>query len=186
MWGFVWRGSVAACLFCALMGNASYGQVLRMGAVGASSGVAEGERFGMRSLAGQAASGIPVNDVYRHGVGFWFADTHIKIPNATEETEAEPGELPARFELWQNYPNPFNPSTTIEYDTPAAGHVTLEIFSILGQRLAVLVNELQAAGKHKVIWNAVDDAGTPAASGVYLYRIAAGRFVKTRTMTLVK
>jgi len=185
MWGLVWRGSAAILLSCVLVGDA-YGQVLRMGAVGASSGVAVGKKFGMRSLAGQAASGIPVSDNYRYGVGLWFADTQIKIPDAVEETETLPGDLPAKFELRQNYPNPFNPSTTIEYDTPTTAHVRIEVFSILGRRMAVLVNEQQPAGKHKLIWNAADDTGASVASGVYLYRIVAGRFTKTRTMTLVK
>jgi hypothetical protein len=140
----------------------------------------------MRSVVGQAAAGIPVNGEYRHGVGFLFADTEIKIPNATEETEAVPAELPTRFDLRQNYPNPFNPSTTIVYDVPGAAHVLIDVFNILGQRVVVLVNEKRPAGTHKVVWNARDETGGLVSSGVYLYRIVASDFVKTRTMTLVK
>jgi len=162
------------------------GQLLRMGAVGASSGIAQGAKHGMRSLVGQATAGIPVSDKFRHGVGFLFADTEIKIPNAAEGVETLPEELPDRFELRQNYPNPFNPSTTIEYATVEPTRVRLEIFNILGQRVALLVDDVKPAGVHKAVWRATDDKGGPAASGVYLYRLVAGDFVRTRTMTLVK
>lgn len=180
----MWRGLAVAFALC-VFGSDAYAQVLRMGSVGASSGIAAGEKFGMRSLSGQAAAGIPVNGKYRHGVGFWFADPEIRIPNSTEDEEPPDG-IPARFELHSNYPNPFNPSTTIEFDVAAATHVRLEIFNILGQRVSLLVNELKASGRHKVVWNARDDGGSAVSSGVYLYRISADRFVKTRTMTLVK
>lgn len=185
MRGRMWRGFATAVLLCAC-GVEANGQLMRFGAAGASSGIARGEKFGMRSLVGQASAGIPVNDNLRHGVGFWFADPEIKIPNSTEDTETEPLDLPARFELHQNYPNPFNPTTTIEFDLPVAATVRVEVFNILGQRMAMLVNELRAAGRHKVTWNARDDAGGQASSGVYVYRIVAGDYVRTRTMTLVK
>jgi hypothetical protein len=159
---------------------------LRLGAVGASSGVAEGSKHGMRSLIGQAAAGIPVNGKFRHGVGFLFADTEIKIPNAVEETETTPGEVPLRFDLRQNYPNPFNPSTTIIYDVAVATHVLVDVFNILGQRMTVLVDTKQPAGTHEVVWDARDETGRTVSSGVYLYRIVAGDFVRTRTMTFVK
>ena len=184
MRGRMWRGLATAALLCACVD--AHGQLMRFSAAGASGGIAKGEKFGMRSLVGQASAGIPVNDDFRHGVGFWFADTEIKIPNSTEETETLPPDVPVRFELHQNYPNPFNPSTTIEFDLATPSRVKVEVFNILGQRMALLVNELLAVGRHKVAWNATDDSGGPASSGVYLYRINAGDFVRTRTMTLVK
>ncbi len=185
MWGLI------RILFVGVVGIlatsvGAHGQLLRMGSVGASSGIAQGSKHGMRSLIGQATAGIPVNDKFRHGVGFLFADTEIKIPNATEEVETPAEEVPDRFELRQNYPNPFNPSTTIEYATVQATQVRLEIFNILGQRVALLVDEVKPAGVHKAVWRATDDKGGAAASGVYIYRLVAGDFVQTRTMTLVK
>lgn len=185
MKGPVWRGSAAILLLCLSMGMA-HGQELRAGAVGASSSIAKGQKFGMRSLVGQAAAGIPVSSNFRHGVGFWFADTGIKIPNSTEETEDFSDPLPVKFELHQNYPNPFNPSTTIAYALPLATHVTVDVFNILGQKMVSLVDEVQEAGSHKVVWNATDNTGGQVSSGVYIYRIVADRFVQTRTMALVK
>jgi len=184
MRGRMWRGLATTVLVCICAD--AHGQLLRLGAAGASSGISKGQRFGMRSLVGQASAGIPVNDNFRHGVGFWFADTEIKIPNAAEEMETSPLDLPARFQLHQNYPNPFNPATTIEFDVPASARVRIEVFNILGQRTQVLVDEMRSAGRHKVIWNATDQTGRQTPSGVYLYRIVAGDYVSTRTMTLVK
>jgi len=184
MRGRMWRGLATVALVCICVD--AHGQLLRFSAAGASSGISKGQKFGMRSLVGQASAGIPVNDDFRHGVGFWFADTKIKIPNAAEETETAPLDFPARFQLHQNYPNPFNPATTIEFDVPASARVRIDVFNILGQRTRVLVDEIRSAGRHKVIWNSTDETGGQAPSGVYLYRIVAGDYVSTRTMTLVK
>lgn len=89
--------------------------------------------------------------------------------------------IPTAFYLEQNYPNPFNPATTIEYGIPRPAHVTLEIYNSLGQKIAVLVNEQQSRGRHRVNWNANGHA-----SGTYLFRIKAGDFEQSKRMTLVK
>jgi hypothetical protein len=88
---------------------------------------------------------------------------------------------PENYALAQNYPNPFNPSTEIEYALPEAAEVQLEVFNMMGQRVATLVSERQTAGNHSVSF----DAGT-LASGVYLYRLSAGQEVITQKMTLLK
>jgi photosystem II stability/assembly factor-like uncharacterized protein len=90
-------------------------------------------------------------------------------------------ELPATFELGQNYPNPFNPSTTIEYALLARAHVTLTVYNLLGQAVAMLVDEVQEAGHSSVAFNA---EGLP--SGVYLYELKAGDLVETKRMLLLR
>jgi subtilisin family serine protease len=99
-------------------------------------------------------------------------------PGRTTETIQT---VPERFMLSNNYPNPFNPSTVIEYTLPEPVQVKLEIFDILGRRVAVLVNDIQQPGRYKVNWDA-----TNASSGMYLYRIQAGAYVETRRMLLMK
>ena len=89
--------------------------------------------------------------------------------------------VPDRFSLSQNYPNPFNPQTTIRYGLPKAAAVKIEIFNLLGQRVATLVEGQQQAGFHTVQW----DASTQP-SGVYLYRIEAGDFIQSKKMLLVR
>ena len=93
--------------------------------------------------------------------------------------------LPERFELGSNYPNPFNPSTLIPYRLPSSMHVRLEVFNLLGQRIATLVDEEQPAGSHTAEWDATGAAGQAAGAGVYLYRLSGDAGKITRRMVLV-
>ena len=79
--------------------------------------------------------------------------------------------LPSGFALGANYPNPFNPATVIPYELAASAHVRLEVFNLLGQRVATLVDGYQAAGAHTATWTATDAAGRAVSAGVYLYRL---------------
>ena len=90
-------------------------------------------------------------------------------------------EYPTEFSLAQSYPNPFNPTTRIRYGIPVKAHVSLEIFTALGQHVATLVNGEQEAGYHDVTFNA---AGL--ASGAYFYAIAAGDYRATKKLLLIK
>jgi hypothetical protein len=89
--------------------------------------------------------------------------------------------LPNKFDIKQNYPNPFNPSTTIEYSVPQTGFVKIKVYDIIGNEVASLVNENQAAGYYKINFD-----GSNLPSGIYLTRMEAGNFVKTYKMTLLK
>ena len=93
--------------------------------------------------------------------------------------------LPTDFVLGQNYPNPFNPSTIIPYQLPTAGHVRLEVFNVLGQRLATLVDAEQSAGTYTAQWDATDAAGRAVGAGVYIYRLSSGGMIESRRMVLV-
>ena len=93
--------------------------------------------------------------------------------------------LPARLHLGQNYPNPFNPSTIIPYQVPVATRVRLEVFNILGQRVATLVDGERPAGFHTATWDATDASGRGVGSGVYLYRLLGGGERLTRSMVLL-
>ncbi len=89
--------------------------------------------------------------------------------------------IPVGFALEQNYPNPFNPSTSIQYAISSKQKVSLIIYDILGNEVAVLVNEVKPAGKYTVNFNAVN-----LASGMYIYKLTAGSFIQTRKMILMK
>jgi hypothetical protein len=109
-------------------------------------------------------------------------------PNATG-VEAE--EVPRQFAVLSNYPNPFNPSTTLRFELPKDGCVTLKIYDLSGRLVKVLLSGNQTAGAHTAVWDGTDDAGHKVAAGVYFYRLeftdANGtRQVLTQKMSLVK
>lgn len=104
-----------------------------------------------------------------------------------EEIIVENVITPAVYSLSQNYPNPFNPSTTLKYSIPENSKVKVEIFNMLGQRVDVLVNEINTAGHHEVSWDA---SNLP--SGIYMYRLSAisletrKEFQSVKKMVLIK
>ncbi len=93
--------------------------------------------------------------------------------------------LPERFALGPNYPNPFNPSTSIPYQLTASAAVRLEVFNLLGQHIATLVDGERAAGFHTATWHAVDRAGRAVGAGVYIYRMTVGVESQTGRMVLI-
>ncbi len=99
----------------------------------------------------------------------------------TETSTDDEEQIPSAFALLQNYPNPFNPSTLIRYHLPQDTRVRLEIFTVLGELIATPVNGHRQAGSHKISFDA-----SHLSSGVYLYRLQAGDYVRTRKMMLVK
>ena len=90
-------------------------------------------------------------------------------------------DAPLGYELSQNYPNPFNPTTTIKFSLPEAANVKLSLYNIIGETVALLVNEFKEAGVHTINFNASD-----LNSGIYFYKLEADNFVKIRKMSLIK
>ncbi|MHB9013489.1 MAG: T9SS type A sorting domain-containing protein, partial [Ignavibacteriaceae bacterium] len=80
-----------------------------------------------------------------------------------------------------NYPNPFNPTTILNYSIPKSSFVTIKVYDVIGREVAVLVNEEKPAGDYSIIFNASN-----LASGIYFYKMQAGRFEKTQKMILLK
>lgn len=93
----------------------------------------------------------------------------------------EEGVLPQTFELLQNYPNPFNPETVIRYSLPVQSHVTLKVYNLLGQEVATLFDGFRQPGSYSATFD-----GTGLTSGVYMYRLKAEGFGKTRRLVLLK
>jgi enterochelin esterase family protein len=93
----------------------------------------------------------------------------------------ENGDIPSAYILEQNYPNPFNPSTRIVYRVKSREFVELRVYDLLGRELATLVNEVKQPGKYETTFNA-----DGLASGVYLYRLEAGRFIDVKKFILLR
>lgn len=116
-----------------------------------------------------------------HGYAVGNNGTIIKYTyQKPNEITSESGNI-SEFFLGQNFPNPFNPVTSISYRVNSAGMVSIKVYNILGKEVASLVNEYKPAGSYTA-----DFDGSNLASGVYLYRMQAGKYSTVRKMTLVK
>ena len=116
-----------------------------------------------------------VNDAGAYSIGYATATLQARKVNRNAKSKAklniltssDPEKIMANnYQLLQNYPNPFNPSTRIDYILPEAGLITLTIYNLRGEEVLVLVNEIQAAGRHTITWDAAGFA-----NGVYIYRL---------------
>ncbi len=114
------------------------------------------------------------------GDQYWVDGIVLEKVGSTASSSSS-GTTACSYALLQNFPNPFNPSTMIQYSTASPGKVALGIFNLLGQEIATLVNEEQAAGTHSVRFDA---GGLP--SGTYFYRLEAPGYQETRRMLLMK
>ena len=94
--------------------------------------------------------------------------------------------MPTEYTLGYNYPNPFNANTRLDYSLPVRSHVSIRLYNMLGQEVAVLVNEEKPYGNRHVVWNGLNKLGSTAASGVYIAEFKAGSFLATRKMILMK
>ena len=134
--------------------------------------------------------------VYNTGTSWWTfmvavqtkgLHTYYSLPDSIQDppltgVAAAPGAgAPGEVLMRQNYPNPFNPATTIEYGLPQASRVRLIVYNTLGQEVARLVDAVENAGYHRATFD-----GSALASGVYFCRLAAGSFVRTSRMLLVR
>jgi len=115
---------------------------------------------------------------YGWAVEKWVFDGDLNLIVSVEQINET---IPVDFSLGQNYPNPFNPGTTIEFDLTSAEHVTLSVYNMLGQKIAVLVDERLTPGTYKASFDA-----SSLTTGVYFYTLNAGSFKETKKMTLVK
>ncbi|MEX2603458.1 MAG: T9SS type A sorting domain-containing protein [Gracilimonas sp.] len=106
---------------------------------------------------------------------------NIYLYKETVTSIDDDNELPGNFRLEQNYPNPFNPTTNISFIMPKASEVNLEVFNIMGQKVATLVDGFRNQGSHITTFDASN-----LASGMYTYRLTAGSSVQVRKMMLIK
>jgi hypothetical protein len=117
----------------------------------------------------------------------WNGEGIIDEPVVTAIEEQTVAALPQSFVLQQNYPNPFNPNTRIQYNLPTAGQVHLTIYTPLGQKIRILVDEVQSPGLYLQSWDGLDNLGRSVASGTYLYHLEMPEqgLRQSRTMSLV-
>jgi len=123
---------------------------------------------------------IPSNlDQWNFGENFVIHIIDNPVNAQTENSQ------PYDFVLHQNYPNPFNPSTTLSFVISNSSFVSLKVYDILGNEVAVLVNEMKSSGIYNVEFSPESGIRNPA-SGIYLYQLTAGSFVDTKKMILLR
>ena len=98
----------------------------------------------------------------------------------------DPGFIPEVFSLAQNYPNPFNPVTKIGYGLPKSSNVRVDVYNLMGENVATLVNKKQNPGYYFITWDSKNNMGILVSAGVYIYQIRAGDYVKSRKLILLK
>jgi len=129
-----------------------------------------------------------IGEILNEGWGSWSGNYRFSLLSyqVTSVAEHPTDKYPRDFLLQQNYPNPFNPTTAIDYQIPAAGLVSLQLFDVLGHAVRSLVNEEQNARAYRVIWNGRNDHGEEVAGGIYFYRLTTGQNTKTMKLLLLK
>jgi hypothetical protein len=111
----------------------------------------------------------------------------FSAPSAvTGVADRESAGVPGAFRLSQNYPNPFNPSTTIDYALPRSERVRIAVYDLQGRHVKTLVDGMQAAGRHKTVWNGTDARDLPQPAGVYCCRMETDSEVRTIKLSMVK
>jgi len=121
------------------------------------------------------------NNVYLSGGDYSFQGLILKTSDAALPVESDELKQPVEYSLEQNYPNPFNPATTITFQIPETGIVTLKVYDVLGNEVATLVSKEKPAGNYEIEFD-----GTNLPSGIYFYQLRAGSFVQTKKMVLMK
>jgi len=149
-------------------------------------GAGDGALVPIESVAGSGASfeyvdrAVAAGATYHYRIGVVDGDGEFYSPVVTVTLDA------ARTSLAQNHPNPFNPTTEIEFSIDKTGRVSLDIYDAAGHLVRRLVDGEKSAGSHTATWDGRDQAGRPAASGVYFCRLHAGTDTETRRMVLLK
>ncbi|MCX8009809.1 MAG: T9SS type A sorting domain-containing protein, partial [Ignavibacteria bacterium] len=135
-----------------------------------------------------------VSDYYRDSViNRAVVDSHVTRVDAIYLEEAskvvgvfDPNMRPFTYILDQNFPNPFNPSTQIRFAIPQDDHVTLKIYDVLGREVRTLVDADLRTGYHSFEWDGRNNFGSQVSSGIYIYQMRAGKFVKSLKMMMLK
>jgi len=168
----LWVTSLAVSGTCLIAGAHNGG--------GAYLSADNGAHWGRFGLNGGSVWALVVKDASIFA-GTSFSVMRRQAPDAATSVEQTSSRSPARYTLYQNYPNPVRQSTAIAFALPQGAYVTIDVFSLLGERVASVLAEYLPAGTYRVSWDA-----TRVASGEYLYRLQAGSDTETRKLVVAK
>ena len=155
---------------------------------------------GATSLFGDTLDSYPSGAAWRHPRTDVYFDCKLRTPRPaalgvdlifevefcdTHPTVAVNEDLPASFVLYQNQPNPIATSTRFRFDLPRPEMVRVEVFDLMGRRVATVRDAWMPAGRHSVEWNSRDAGGSPVRPGTYVYRMTAGLFRAQRKLVVL-
>jgi len=137
--------------------------------------------YSLGGTVGQSSVGPLSGGSYSLVGGFW-GSAGVGLVGVPEP----PADVPVAFSVHPNVPNPFNAATTIAFDLPDEQRVTMAVFSLKGERVRQLLDQVMPAGRHSMIWGGVRDDGRPMEPGVYWIRTTAGIHTDVRKAVLAK
>ncbi|MBI3194562.1 MAG: T9SS type A sorting domain-containing protein [Ignavibacteriae bacterium] len=150
------------------------------------SNIADGEQIEFRYYFNESGEELAIQAPLSFQTDAVFGEVGSPYPFVVSPNGVSENEIPTEFGLSQNYPNPFNPSTVIRYQLPVDSWVTLKVYNVLGEEVAILIDGLQVAGYRLQEWNATDNNGKPLSSGIYFYKMNAGSFSDTKKLMLLR
>ena len=158
-----------------MISSIAFGQhIITRSVIGNGNFLLSDENNSINSLFGQSIIKKSESSEYSTLFGFWNS---YSLTVGISESDL----LPDKFELFQNYPNPFNPTTKIKFSIPETSNVLLEVYNILGKRVAILVNSKKEPGFYTFEFNAINYA-----SGFYIYRLNTKNYSEVKKMILLK
>ena len=175
--------ALALALFVAAQPAAAQPSQQNFSAFGSAGGAMTGGPYHLGMTAGQSVTGqatSPSTTLHAEDAGFW---RWVRAP-VVDVAPPEPSAV-TQFALYPCVPNPFSGQTTIRYAIPSHADVRLQIYDVAGRLVRVLVSGARDPGSYVVPWDGRDGTGRREVSGIYFYRIEAGRFVATRRLVLI-
>ncbi|MFC1608487.1 T9SS type A sorting domain-containing protein, partial [Candidatus Latescibacterota bacterium] len=138
------------------------------------------------NLDAEGITDIAFDSDKNHITGKVIHFSDIAIAPQPVSVEVNEDSSPKAFGLSQNYPNPFNNTTCINYEMPESSHITITIYSLLGQKIKVLVDEIMPRGIHDVSWDGTDGNGLSVTSGMYIYQLRSINSVVAKKLILIQ
>ena len=145
-------------------------------------GTSSGANTSITSTAGEVLVGPSEGENTHMQSGFLVVLQQQQSALAVDEA----GGLPSAYALHQNYPNPFNPSTTLQFDLPAATDIHIVVYDLLGREIVRLVEQRLEAGYHQLVWNGRDRRGREVPTGMYIVLMATPEYRKSIKLVMLK
>jgi hypothetical protein len=150
-------------------------------------GAKDGNPMSFKLWRQSTSTEINAIPVYTSGGNFGDILTVVNpLFASSTDVKTGSGSNPDLFFLEQNYPNPFNPETTLSFHLPESAQTHMILYDVTGKKIRTLIDRTMEAGSHSIVWDGKDDQNRPVCSGVYLLRMKAGDYEKTRRLLLAQ